>query len=538
MPEQVENGPVSFNMNPYTGPWTKDEAGHLLRKTVFGATNAQILQAVSDGMSTTLTNLLQIPVISEPVAYDPDESIAAFGTSWVNSVYPTDPTQAQLTDVARLKSLAAWLMQRLNDSQVTIAEKMCLFWQNHFSAEATFDQRATYNYFMLLRQHALGNFKQMVKDVTIDPCMLLFLNGASNNVYSPNENYARELLELFTIGKGPQIGSGDYSNYTEDDVAAGAKILTGYLVDGLRSDTLTSPSAVFTSILHDTSTKQLSYHFGGQTVADAGAMEYSNYIDIIFQQDEVANFICRKLYRYFVNYELTSAVETNVIPIMAQTMISNGYNILPVLQQLFSSEHFYDVSLRGTLIKSPLDMLFSMFNCTSSVPNYDLASTSDMYLNFYWLGENLGQAYASPPSVAGWPAYYQAPNYSKLWVSSTTLKNRFGIGLIFTAYTGITVNSNTFKINVLDFVDNLSAPSSAIQVIEDVCDVFFPKEISAGQKLFLKSVLTGGLPDTEWTILYSQYLNNPGNTTYSDPVKQQVELVLSQVFQMPEFQTI
>ena len=335
--------PVSLSMVPYTGAWTKSEAAHLLRRTMFGATNQQILDAVSNGMNTTVASLLQIPVISDPLTYDSNDATSAVGTTWITSVYPSDVTNAQLTENARIKSLAAWIMKRVNTENLSIAEKMCVFWQNHFSATVASDARATYNYHMLLRSHALGNFKQMVKDVTIDPCMLLFLNGATNTLYSPNENYARELLELFTIGKGPQIGPGDYTNYKEEDVAAGAKILTGYLVDGLRSTTLPSPVATYTSFLHDTSTKQLSTHFGSVTVPNAGANEYSNYIDIIFQQPQVATYICTKLYRYFVNYDLTPAVMTDVIPEMAATMIANNYDILPVVEQLLKSEHFYDV---------------------------------------------------------------------------------------------------------------------------------------------------------------------------------------------------
>lgn len=537
-PDQYIEEPLSLSMDPYTGAWTKAEAAHLLRRTMFGATNQQILDAVTNGMNATVTALLQIPAVSDPLTYDPNETISAYGTTWITSVYPADITAAQLVENARIKSLGAWMLDRINSEQVSIAEKMCLFWQNHFAATASPDARATYNYHMLLRSHALGNFKQMVKDVTIDPAMLLFLNGATNTLYSPNENYARELLELFTIGKGPQIGPGDYTHYTEEDVAAGAKILTGFLVDGLRSTTLPSPVANYTSFLHDTSTKQLSAHFGSVTVPNADATEYENYIDIIFQQPQVATFICTKLYRYFVNYDLTSDVLTNVIPEMAQTLITNSYNILPVMQQLLSSEHFYDVSLRGSIIRGPLELIFGMFNATSSGPNFDLSTDSDMYLSLYWLSETMGQAYATPPSVAGWIAYYQAPSFSKLWVNSTHIKTRFDIANYITIYPGIPVNSQNLKINALTFVDGLSFPSSAPDVINDICEVFCPKVISAAQQLTLKYILTDGQPDFEWTLQYSDYLANPGDPTYSNPVRQRVEYVLARVFQMPEFQTI
>lgn len=537
-PDQQIEEPISLSMVPYTGTWTKAEAAHLLRRTMFGATNQQILDAVSNGMAATVTALLQIPAIADPITYDTNDTISTVGTTWINSVYPTNATAAQLTENARIKSLGAWMMKRINTEQLDISEKMCLFWQNHFSATATQDSRATYNYHMLLRSNALGNFKQLVKEVTIDPCMLLFLNGASNNVFSPNENYAREILELFTIGKGPQIGPGDYTNYTEEDVAAGAKIFTGFLVEGLRSDTLTSPVSTFYSILHDATTKQLSVHFGSATIPDGGATEYSNYIDIIFQQPQVATYICTKLYRYFVNYDLTPTVQTSVIAEMATTLIANNYEILPVMQELLSSEHFYDVALRGSMIRGPLEVVYGMFNATSSAPNFNLATDSDMYLNLYWIAETMGQAYATPPSVAGWIEYYQAPAFSKLWVNSTHIKTRFDIATYVTFLTGIPVNGDNLKLDALAFVDGLSLPSDAITVINDICEVFCPKPISAAQKLTLKLILTNGQPDFEWTLQYNDYLANPGNTVFSNPVKQRVELVLMRVFQIPQFQTI
>lgn len=534
----VDVEPISYSLTPYTGTWTKAEAKHLLKRTLFGPTLQQINDSVSNGMAVTVTSLLQIPVIGEPLAFSPAETIAAPGTSWVNSVYPANATQAQEVDIARAQSLGAWGMERIITENTSIAERMCLFWHNHFAATFSSDQRASYNYFALIRQHALGNFKQLIKDMTIDPNMLLFLNGATNTLYSPNENYARELLELFTIGKGPQIGPGDYTNYTEQDVSAGAKILTGYIVDGLRSDTMPQPVATFFPILHDNSAKTLSYHFGGQAIANNGANEYSDYIDVIFAQDEVATYICTKLYRFFVNYDLTPTVLNTVIPDMAATMIANNYDVLPVMQELLSSQHFYDVSLRGAIMKSPMDMIFSMFNTTETVLNYPLAVKYEMYLYLYYFAENLGQSYGAPPSVAGWPAYYQSPAFTKLWVNATHLKTRFGLAYYFTVFTGVPVAGQNLKLDVLPFLDSLSDPYTAQTVVEDIAELFFPKAVSAAKILAMKYLLLGGQPEFEWTIQYNEYIANPGNTTYSQPVKSKVELVLFQVFQMPEFQTI
>ncbi len=535
-PDVIVDQPVSLNMSPYTGPWTFDQAAHLMRRAMFGATYQQIQTALTNGMNATVTSLLTIPSVNPPLAYDPQETVAPFGTTWVNSVYQGPDTQSN--ENARYRSLVAWMMQRLNTNTADISEKMCLFWQNHFALEGVFDSRATYNYHEIIRSEALGNFKQMIKDITIDPAMLLFLNGASNNVYSPNENFSRELLELYTLGKGVQIGPGDYSTYTEDDVAAGAKILTGYTVDGLRSTTMTSPVSVFIPQYHDNTTKQLSNHFGNVQISGNGANEYSDYIDVIFQQPSAATFICKKLYRYFVNYDMTTDVLTNVIPIMAQTLTINNFDILPVMDQLLKSDHFYDIAIRGSLIKNPAEAVFSWFNTSQSVPNVDLVTDYSMYLNLYWAMGVLGQDYMSPPNVGGWPAYYQEPSFSKLWLNSTSLKQRFDLASYLTQYNGINVGGNFYKVNALNIVDGLSLPPSAVDVIDDLCALYCPKNVDAGTKLGLKFILTNGQPDFEWTLQYNDYQANIGNPAFADPVRIRVELVLSRLFKMAEFQTI
>lgn len=535
-PDIIIEQPVTLSMNPYAGAWTKAEAAHLLRRCMFGPTFPQIADAVTNGMNATVASLLTIPVVNPPLSYDPDEAVVAVGSSWVSSPYNAGNTQP--TENARYKSLAGWSMQNMNATDLSISAKINLFWQNHFALEGVFDSRATYNYLQKIRTYALGNFKQMIKDITIDPAMLLFLNGASNNVYSPNENYSRELLELYTLGKGPQIGPGDYSTYTEADVAAGAKILTGYIIDGLRSDSMPAPVSLFLSSLHDNSTKQLSNHFGNATVAGAGANEYSNYIDIIFQQPSCATFICTKLYRYFVNYDLTTDVLNNVIPVMAQTLTTNNFNILPVMDQLLKSEHFYDIAIRGALIKSPMETVFSWFNSSQSSPSYTVPVNYEMYLNLYWFTGVLGQTYLAPPNVGGWPAYYQGPSYYKLWLNSTFLKGRFDLATWLTQYGGIDVGGNFYKVKALNIVTGLSIPNDAPSVIDDLADLYCPKSLSTADKTSLKAILTNGLPDFEWTLQYNDYTANPNNPTYSDPVRIRVELVLSRLFKMAEFHTI
>ena len=201
-------------------------------------THQQITAIANMTMTDAVNQLLTVGSLNPPLAYDAGETVVAQGQTWVSSLYPSNPVSNQLCETARVKSLTGWLMQNMNYQSMDISQKMFFFWHNHFGAAFSSDARATYTYLELLRTSSLGNVKQLVKDVTLDPAMLLFLNGNTNSVQHPNENYARELLELFTIGKGDQIAAGDYSNYTELDVASGAKILSGYLVQGIRSSTL------------------------------------------------------------------------------------------------------------------------------------------------------------------------------------------------------------------------------------------------------------------------------------------------------------
>ena len=292
-------------MIPYSGPWTTEQAAHLLRRCTFGASYQQIQYAVNLGLASALNQLFLPSVTDEPLAYDAGEQVVNIGESWVSAVYPSNTTANQQTEAARMKSLGAWLAKNLNQESLSLTEKMQFFWQNHFGLTTSGDARAMYHYLQLLRQHALGNVRQLVKEVTIDPCMLVFLNGNTNTVFSPNENYGRELLELFTVGKGAQLAAGDYSTFTEQDVAAAAKIFTGYIVQGVRSSTQTQVTSQFMPNLHDNTNKTLSYHFASQSISAAGAIEYANYIDVVFNQADTATYICRKLYRYFVNYDIT-----------------------------------------------------------------------------------------------------------------------------------------------------------------------------------------------------------------------------------------
>jgi len=371
---------------PYTGPWTFDHAAHLLRRTIYGPTKARIKQAVDEGLEGTLDTLFgPPPPVNPPVYYDfENDPYAGIGETWVGEYIPQGVADVYFS---RYKTILNWIFMQMNRNDQTITEKLTLFWHNHFVIVDSGQPNMIWNYWMLLREFGLGDFKEFTKRITVDQCMLIYLNGTQNNAAEPNENYARELLELFTIGKGDLVAEGDYTNYTEQDIAAFAKALTGWKA---WNGTFQSHHADWA---HDNSTKQLSHRFGNQTIPDLGEEEYKRVIDIIFEQDEVSRHLCRRLYIWFVDYRITPEIESQVIEPMAQVLRDNNYHVAPALRALLQSEHFHDAAMRGCMIKNTYDLLFSVYNTLEVFNPEDFAKENAMWLGYYYELQKLGMAF-------------------------------------------------------------------------------------------------------------------------------------------------
>jgi uncharacterized protein (DUF1800 family) len=530
---------VLTSLAPYTGTFGFTEAAHLLRRTTFGPTKERINAAVDAGLENTLAQIFQAqPLPDPPVIYytagtfgDPNVPV---GETWVNTHLPL--LENAQNRFARKASLHAWTFGLALNEETSIREKLTLFWHNHFVTAEINDPKFPYHYYSKLRENALGNFRELTKIITIDPAMLRYLNGNQNTGFAPNENYARELLELFTIGKGPQVAPGDYTTYTEDDVIACAKILTGWRDLGHNSiDPNQNIDSEYVQFRHDTSDKQLSHRFGNQVITNNDAEEYKDLIDVIFTKDEVAKNICRKLYRWFVYYVIDEQIEMDVIEPMAQIMIDSDYNVEPALDALFRSEHFFDMLNFGPMIKNPFDFLISALK-VNKVPI--LTSLSGSYNTWYRAGqvlELLDMPMLTPPTVAGYAAYYQEPGYYRVWVNSATLSTykRIIEGL---AGDGLSVsNSITVQIDVLTLVQELDNPSDPNALITELANLLFPQGITEGQRDFLKTILINGLPDFEWTVEYGSWASDPENSDLTASVEAKLRALWSAMMTMPEY---
>ena len=515
----------------YAGEWGFEQAAHLLRRTTFGPRYSEIKQAVDDGLESTMSLLFQDQAMPDPPIYydfenDPN---AGLGETWIDADY-LDGIQGLRG--ARRRSLFSWSYQQMNNSGVNITEKMTLFWHNHFVIAANNNVRRVYDYISFLRKNALGNFKELAKGITINPAMLQYLNGTQNSKRSPNENYSRELLELFTIGKGELAGPGDYTNYTEDDVVALARALTGWI--HLNRDDRQAIAPVFVPNRHDTGEKQLSHRFNNIVISDGGAEEYKTVIDIIFQQDEVARFISRKLYRWFVHFDINSEVEANIIEPMSQILIADNYNIKAALMALLSSEHFYDTSIRACMITHPIDYLFKM------IRSFDLQLPDNLYLEygifarFFQALRPLEMILFFHPNVAGWKAFYQAPQYYKTWISSVTLPFRMKLSDKFV--NGFKIKGFLVQLNVLAFAAALDNPNDPNDLINEMASILFAHTLSEQQVTALKDILIPGLPDFEWTVEYVKYLE--GATDLEAAIEKKLQQLVKAMLKMPEFYLI
>lgn len=536
-------------LDAYTGSWTHKEARHLLRRTTFGPTQDEVETATTLGLESTLTALFTITSLADkPVKTIPDgtgtnelnDPGALYGETWVNAApFPNvnPPMLRNRVLRARSKSMYSWASLQMHRSSISLVEKMTLFWHNHFVVGNGTIAHREYNYFTLLRSHALGNFKQLTKDITVDTSMLIYLSGTENTDAAPNENYSRELLELFTIGKGPLAGPGDYTHYTEQDVEVMARVLTGWNVTQISDpDTLT---AQFSNNRHTKGTKTLSARFSNAQIAENGADEYKDLIDVIFLQDECAKFIVRKLYRWFVNYDIDTNIESNVITPLATILRNNNYEIAVPLKVLLKSEHFFNST--ACMIKSPIDLIYSASRGLSVSPSQtDIAKEYDYAYNLYIMAADMDQAMFAHPNVAGWKAYYQEPQYYKTWINNLLLPKRHTFCQLMIEGGNFTYNDERYTVTdlvpVLDIAESITDSTDPNTLIQELGNRMFNYPISTSQITSLKEVLIGGLPDFEWTVEFGGYLSDKNNMALKTSAEKKLKALLTSMVRMSEFQ--
>ena len=504
-------------INPYTGIWGYNEVTHLLKRTMFGSAKTDVDYFVTRTMNQAVDELLN-PIAAAPLppvkeyatsttATTPDGNIVQ-GTTWINDINSDGTVQSQ-----RRASYKKWWTGVLVNQDRSIREKLIFFWINHFGNESNNVGNANWIYTQhnAIRQQCLGNFKQFVKNMTIDVAMLRFLNGYLNTASAPDENYGRELQELFTVGKGPD------SHYTEDDVKTVAKVLTGWQING------TTYQSYFNSTRHSTVNKTFSSFYNntvitGRTGATAGDLELNDLMNMIFAQNEVAKFLVRKFYRFFVYYDIDATTEANVISPLADIFRNNNYEIKPVLLALFKSEHFFDMLNQGCVIKTPADIVIGSmreFKVSMPVPT-DWDTSYGHWNTLYSFMLNAGLNLHDPPNVAGLPAYYQEPLFHEIWITADTLPKRNQFTDVMTN-TGYSRNGFRMQFDFVAYAKTLTNPGNPDDLISEALKYLYRMDISPQirQQMKIQMLLSNQLYDYYWTNAWNAYIANPTTANFN-----------------------
>lgn len=575
-------------------------AAHLLHRATYGPTKLQIDSFATLNASQAVALLFQQPLPDPVLPLDPET-----GNEWVL----TGTTEANSGDPELQEIFKGWFMGQMlalgvppsNQLAYSAREKIVFFLHTVLTGiQSKIDNsRSLYFQNQLFRKFAFDktlpvefNFKELTKKISVDNAMLRLLDGNLNVRGSVNENYARELLELYSIGRGlegtlpPATTPGDYFNFTEQDVRAAAAVLSGWELDTTFAtfdedvDLYTTGTqklprgkvrgSATNASSHDNTVKQFSDRFGNATIQpdplllngtnateESALDEISQLIELIYAQPETARNFCRRVYRYFVYHEITQTIDDTIIAEMANTFISSGYKIQPVLEDLFQSQHFYDAAAGvtddnfGGIIKSPLDLMIGtlrLFNVQLPDPTSNAAAYYEQTGDLIRTLTSMGMHYYEPFDVAGYDAYHQYPIYHRSWISTNYLVSRYEFirDLVSDSQMG-----GMMKIDPVAFVQtniNNGIASDARLLIIELAKYFLPladnltfdtaADANAGltaERLnyfltaFLKSPQIDADPEGAWTFRW----NNPVDM---EVVRRQLENLFNAMLQSPEYQ--
>ena len=541
-----------MSLNPLNSNLGQLRAKHLLRRCLFHYNN-DLLNNISNLNATEAVSQLLLDdsvTYSEPYDPLPDENPHGF---WLSSgVYPPDiPNQGRKRGL-----LTAWWWYNMIN-RVNLKDKLTFFLHTTFTI-ANGDVGAShyfYDHLRLLEYYSSGNLRDLAKKITLDNAMLNYLDNTQNNANNPNENYAREFLELFTITKGEQVGEGDYSTYTEQDVIEAAKVFSGFKTQLDRSiiDTDTNiPMGRLSINQHDQGIKTFSYAFdnyelqGGNT-QETIFEELYEFVDMVFDKQATALAYVKKLYRFFVKSEWDEDIEQNIIIPLADDLYNNGYEILPVVKRLLESQHFFDAAdsdptdeIIGSIIKSPLQLLSSTItNLGFNIP--DPENDMENYYKFvmFFMRNTYfpmaGMNVFAPDTVAGHPAIYQSPDFDRHWFSSSTILARYR--LIECLITGRNkLGGNGFfgsELDTVAFVENTSAnPGNIYYLVDEIANILYPNPIDQDRVDYFAELILEGYPSYYWTDTWDEYLATGENTI----VKTRLDLLIGAMINAPEYQ--
>ena len=559
------------SLNPSTSILGQRKAKHLLRRSCFQYSKAVLDQFAALTPEQALDQLTVEPTVFWEDPYDTkvNPQTGVSDDFWIHTPN-TVPSDFPYGQNRKRAIVSGWWWYNAY-KQNNLKHKLTFFLHTTFTVskdDGVGKSSYFYDYLKLLEFYAFGNIKTLAKKITYDNGMLNYLDNTTNNKNNPNENYAREFLELFTILKGPQIGEGNYTNYTETDIQTTAKVFSGIKMkpnrDVIDPDT-GIPMGYALVGQHNTDSKTFSSAFNSQTISgqssEAGIkQEIDDYVEMVFAQESTAKAYVRKMYRYFVKSEWDQQVEDDVITPLSLQLVATDYNLLEVLKTLLISKHFYDEDdsdssneIIGSIVKNPIQLLSEMLsllqielpNPAASSANPPASWTTDQdyfykfYFNFCYYGYFVGAGMNpfSPDTVAGYPGDYQTPGFDRSWFSSNTVIARYKLIECFISGKNKIRNSNAnirVLFNSVDYVHNsghFSLASDPQTLVTEISELLYCESIDQSRIDYFMTVLNEMDP-SYWNSAWNSYLQS-GNDVQ---VKIRLDALFTKMINAPEFQ--
>jgi hypothetical protein len=555
-------------LTPFNGVLGRRLAAHLLRRTTYQVTPDRIKSFSQKNADEAVEELLQ-----EASLRYPDGPIFWGNGNPVFELARAGSDSGEVLDTAPnftgqlLAPIALWRIYEC--IHCSTAQWRIIHWLAslfNLKVDGGSPYYFHYHYWRLMHHISFGgSLKDLAVKVTTDNNMLYYLNNNQNRANRINENYAREFLELFTILKGPVIGVGNYTNYTEADITTAAQVLTGWEISYETTDPDTGIVTAKPNFnRHDETDKTFSSAFQDTTITAAVDeqdmyRELTDFVNMVFNQPETARAYVRKMYRFFVKDIIDPEVETDIIQPLADDLFNGDYQPIPVLKRLLKSAHFYDMDdfkaddeIIGSKIKSPFELFCTTINMLNLENNLDgdleylfkdgRRAIADEHFTA------VGMDIKGPETVEGFPGYYdETAGFSRAWFTTNIVFQRYSYG---TSFKRGRVR-NTFRelpyqvdivawtVNNIDDGGDIGTPSSpmgaadAYRLVNDVLSFFLPELPQGTRYNYFLQALLGGLSPTNWYFSWKEYID----TGEVDNIKVGLERLYDAVLASPEFQT-
>lgn len=547
---------IPEGLEPYTGTFGLAQKKHLLNRSLIALSSKHMQELDKLTLKQAIDLIFTEEAFPPLPVNDYDYEITKEETEKQGHFYvPAGQVYVEAPEPngspwPRHQSFEAWMYKYMVEQKTSIHWRLLFFLHNLVPA-ANGSVKMMFQYYETLYKYAFKSYKDFIYQITLDPLMLDYLNLQSSNRSHPDENYARELQELFTVGKGPN------SKYTESDVVEMARTLVGWRFTYESKNKQGRIQSEFNMFNHDDQFKQFSSFYGNRRLEGIqgyeGYKELGQLLDMIFATDENGLYICRRLYQFFCGPLIDETTEKNVIQPMAELYRKNNYSLIVPLKTLLGSAHFFNSLNYNSMIKSPMEFTLGFFKeFEYTIINYELATdlptkyTTEISKDFYkyrnitWNMSNIGINFTNPPNVAGWPAYYQYPVYDLFWINSDTLAKRasFAYG---TSHWGIYLGSGNTKGNIhmkidwIAYIGKFKNPENFDLLLTEIEERLLGAPMSDQTKNKVKQMALGGFSGAYYTELYTAYIKNPIQDN-RNTLDNRLQNLFSTIFQLAEFQ--